>query len=252
MIEYARDGLFGVLTPQANTTVEPEFWILAPPGMAMITARLTSTKPVMEARLEDYLSDLDKTLDRFANAPLRAAAFACTGASYLVDAKDEAAMLAQIEARRGYPVITAANAVGEALRILRTKRAAMVSPYGDPLNDHAMQYWQGHSIEIAELRRTSGDQSAFHPVYTLAGSVVEQAVTELRERDVDTIVLLGTGLATLPTQARFAGRPIPVVSPNLCLMWRIVTTLRGEEPSVQNLRPWLDGRMWIDRFRGRY
>ena len=43
-LEYAPQGLMGVLTPQANTTVEPEMQILLPPGFAYINARLTSPK----------------------------------------------------------------------------------------------------------------------------------------------------------------------------------------------------------------
>ena len=52
-LEYACEGLVGVLTPQANTTVEPEFNILWPAGVAMINARLTSPKQSMAERLAD-------------------------------------------------------------------------------------------------------------------------------------------------------------------------------------------------------
>ena len=48
MVEYAPKGLIGVLTPQANTTVEPELAILWPRGVAMINARLTSAKTTIE------------------------------------------------------------------------------------------------------------------------------------------------------------------------------------------------------------
>ena len=51
-LEYASRGLVGMLTPQANTTVEPEFNILWPRGVAMISARLMSDKPSISARLE--------------------------------------------------------------------------------------------------------------------------------------------------------------------------------------------------------
>jgi maleate isomerase len=47
-LAYARKGMLGVLTPQANTTVEPEFSALLPPATAMLTARLVSTRPSLK------------------------------------------------------------------------------------------------------------------------------------------------------------------------------------------------------------
>jgi len=43
-LEYAPRGLVGMLTPQANTTAEPEFNILWPRGISMINGRLMSDK----------------------------------------------------------------------------------------------------------------------------------------------------------------------------------------------------------------
>ena len=61
MVEYARKGLIGVLTPQANTTVEPEFAILMPPGYAFLNARMVSEKPTIEGRLGDYFGNMEHT-----------------------------------------------------------------------------------------------------------------------------------------------------------------------------------------------
>ena len=82
-LEYASRGLVGMLTPQANTTVEPEFNILWPRGVAMINARLMSGKASMTARLVDYFDNYAASLAQFANAPVGVVAAACTGASYL-------------------------------------------------------------------------------------------------------------------------------------------------------------------------
>ena len=68
MLEYAPKGLVGVLTPQANITVEAEFSILKPPSFGIITARLTSNKTTINARLIDYINHIDNCLDVFANA----------------------------------------------------------------------------------------------------------------------------------------------------------------------------------------
>ena len=68
-VEYAPHGLIGVLTPQANTTVEPEFWVMLPPGVALINARMMSDKDTLEGRLLDYFEQLDTAVRQFHNAP---------------------------------------------------------------------------------------------------------------------------------------------------------------------------------------
>src|SRR5215213_2249941 len=114
-LEYAPRGLAGMLTPQANTTVEPEFNLLWPPGVAMINARLMSDKASMSARLVDYFDNYGASLRQFANAPVGVVGAACTGASYLAGREREAAAVEGIVAQSGHPFITAALAVVDAL-----------------------------------------------------------------------------------------------------------------------------------------
>lgn len=108
---YARKGLLGVMTPQANTTVEPETALLLPDGFGMIAARLTSGCADMNDRLIDYFAQIEETAAQFANAPVDAIGFACTGASYFVGPEAEAGTVARIEAARGIPLITAGRAI---------------------------------------------------------------------------------------------------------------------------------------------
>ena len=112
-LEYSKRGLIGVLTPQANTTVEPEFSIMWPRGVSMVNARLISSKKTIEERLIDYTGQIEASLDKFANAPIRAVAFACTGASYLMGQGKEAELCERVHKNRGYPLVTAAHAVTE-------------------------------------------------------------------------------------------------------------------------------------------
>lgn len=249
MLEYASRGLIGVLTPQANTTAEMELSLLSPPGVGLMTARLTSDKATIDERLVDYLLLMETTLDRFANAPVGAVAFACTGAAYLVDPAQEQEELEQIQARRGYSIVTAANAVADAIAALGARRVGIVSPYGDGLHQRALRYWEKRGLGIAKVTRIKSADDSFHPIYALGARASEASLDELGAADLDAIAMLGTGLPTLPTILKCGARPVPMLSPNLCLMWRSLLAIEGQAPSGDNLQPWLTGEAWAERFR---
>jgi len=249
-LEYAPRGLVGMLTPQANTTVEPEFNLLWPAGVAMINARLMSDKESMSARLVDYFASYAPSLRQFANAPIGVAAAACTGTSYLAGRAQEAALVHEIAARNGYPFITAALAVVDALNALGARRLGLVSPYPDDLNRASIAYWQSHGFEVAEVAGAFNRDSAFHQIYSLGASVAAQALQSLKDKRLDAIVMLGTGMPTLmPIAGAIGWSGPPVMSCNLCLAWRAVEALDGHMPRRATLDAWLRGDEWVNRLR---
>jgi maleate cis-trans isomerase len=251
-LEYAPRGLVGMLTPQANTTVEPEFNILWPAGVAMINARLMSDKASMSARLVDYFDNYAASLKQFANAPVGVVAAACTGASYLAGREREAAVVRDIEARHGHPFVTAALAVADALNAMGARRIGLVSPYPDDLNTASVAYWQSHGFQVAEIANAFNEASAFHPIYSLGGSVASRALRELEGKALDAIVMLGTGMPTLAPIADSIGwKGAPVMSCNLCLAWRAIEAIAGGAPRASTLKAWLEGEGWVGRLRQR-
>jgi maleate isomerase len=247
-LEYAPRGLVGMLTPQANTTVEPEFNLLWPSGVAMINARLMSDKDTISARLVDYFTNYGQSLRQFANAPIGVAAAACTGASYLAGREREAQVVDELTRQHGFPFVTAALAVVDALNALQARRIGLVSPYPDDLNRASVAYWQSHGFEVVEVAGAFNTESAFHPIYSLTGSAAEQAARSLETARVDAIVMLGTGMPTLrPIAATIGWRGAPVMSCNLCLAWRAVSALDGRTPDAANLSGWLRGEGWVKR-----
>ena len=249
-LEYASRGLVGMLTPQANTTVEPEFGILWPPGVAMINARLMSDKGTISARLVDYFANYGAALKQFANAPIKVVGAACTGASYLAGREREASLVAELTASNGYPFITAALAVVDALTVLKAKRIGLVSPYPDDLNQASVAYWASHGFDAVEVVSLINTDSAFHPIYSLDGASATRALRSLEATPLDAIVMLGTGMPTLaPIVSVIGWAGAPVMSCNLCLAWRMVAAVDERAPDASGLEPWLRGEGWVRRLK---
>lgn len=247
-VEYARRGLIGTLTPQANTTVEPEFHYLWPPGYAMINARMMSPKKTIEERLVDYWDNVENELRQFANAPIRAVAFGCTGTSYLVGREAEDAVVDRIAHHHGLPFITSAKAVTDALDALKARRIGLVSPYPAALTEKSVVYWESRGFTIAELSGTINDDSQFHPIYSLSAHSAEEALQKQRGKNLDAIVMLGTGMPTLAPIAHAAGWDgPPVMSCMLCLAWRTIQAVDGVAPGPETLRHWIGGAHWAPR-----
>jgi maleate isomerase len=251
-VEYAPRGLLGVLTPQANTTVEPELAALLPPGVAMLNARMTSGKATIVARLLDYLATLDAAAGQFANAPLGAVAFACTGASYFAGVAEEEAAVARISAARGVPFVTAGHAVRDAFRALGARRIGLVSPYPQDLTDAAIAYFTALGFEVARVSGSAQQDGVFHPIYAMTGQGAHDALLALDPRGLDAIAMLGTGMPTLAPILRtpFHGG-VPVLSCMLALAWRSMAVLDGVDPSRAALLAWVRGEGWGARHAAR-
>jgi maleate isomerase len=134
------------------------------------------------------------------------------------------------------------------LTVLKAKRIGLVSPYPDDLNKASVAYWQSHGFEVADVATVFNEGSAFHPIYSLGGSSAAAALQSLKDKPLDAIVMLGTGMPTLrPIAGAIGWNGPPAMSCNLCLAWRAVEALDGRAPSGTTLEPWLSGEGWTAR-----
>jgi maleate isomerase len=251
-VEYAPHGLIGVLTPQANTTVEPEFWIMLPPGVALINARMTSDKPSLEARLVDYFDQMGTAVEQFHNAPIGAIALGTTGASYLAGIAREAEVVEAIGQRMGVPLVTAGLAVVLALNTLGARRIGIVSPYPAGLTQTCVGYWEGHGFTVDGVVQIATRSDQFHPIYSIPAANAEEGLGELEDKKLDAIVMLGTGMPTLePILKRPEVGGAPVMSCMLCLGWASIDVVRKRKPDATALRDFIRGHGWGARLRER-
>ena len=250
-LEYALGGLVGVLTPQANATVEAEMSVLLSPDVGMIAGRFTCPAPDLKARLIAYFERMDEAIAQFADAPMDAIGVACTGASYLLEEQPA-------PFRKPWdgpmPVVSAAAAIEAALRSLGARRIAMLSPYPQWLTDVCMAYWRKQGFDIPVLRQPAPVEAGYHPIYAQRSRQATSVLSDIASLDVDAVLISGTGLPSLAALPRLnaAGGP-PVISSNLAVAWGLEEILAGRGGAPASIRAWLgQDAPWVARLAARY
>jgi len=219
--EYGGAGLFGLLTPQGNPTAEPEMRILLPPRCSVLCARLTSAGDDLRRRLEDYFERLESFVDQFDGIGLDALGFACTASSYALAPAEERARLGRIEDSKGYPLLTAAGAVEQALRSLAIGAVALVSPYPPWLTETCRRHWIGRGLRVTATLQLPPASPA-RPIYGLDTRMLLARADGFDARGADAVLLTGTGMPSLRAiQPLETALEVPVLSSNLCLAWAL-------------------------------
>jgi maleate isomerase len=230
--DYGARGRFGLLTPQANPTVEPEFRRLAPAGTELYVARLTSHSDDPRARLVEYLERLPETLAQYDTLRLDAVAFACTGSSYLLGARREAEILSAAQAALGAPVDTAAGAILKALDSLGARRILVVSPYPDWLLDAAVAFWREAGLEVVGTATVPTGRADTRGIYELQAADADGVIDRLEAGRADAVLVSGTGMPSLELLRDRRSRHPPLLSSNLCLAWRLHQHVPGGGPTL--------------------
>ncbi|HZY15808.1 MAG TPA: aspartate/glutamate racemase family protein, partial [Ramlibacter sp.] len=221
--EYSARALFGVAVPQANPIVEPEFAALMPAGVGVIATRLQGSRSDSRNRLVQYLENLDASLEAFDTARPDALGYACTGTSYLVDGAEERQRLEALAQRFGYPIVTAADAIVDALAELGMRRIAVLAPYPQWMADASHRYWEQRGLAVVAAARTTADAEDTRHIYRIRTAAVLETARALDASSADVVLMTGTGMPTLraiPEVARMTGKP--VLSSNLCLAWALL------------------------------
>lgn len=237
---YGSTGKFGIGTPQANPTVEPEMGILLPRSCTMHVTRLTSSAGSPEQRLREYLLNVERFLSTFDTLKPDVLGFACTGSSYLLGPAEEQRLIESAQARFGYRIETAARAIVWALARMNARRVAVVAPYPADLIAAAQRYWSEADIDVVRTVRIATRTADTRGIYELGSEQLSAALAGLSLDGIDAVLVSGTGLPSLPViRQRASG--VPVISSNICLAGRLLDLHdRSDllEPASPLIRGW--------------
>jgi maleate isomerase len=212
----------GIATPMANPTVEPELRALFPDSVNMLVTRSVAAGD-SRTRLLAYFETLETSLESFGGLELDAFGFACTASSYLLEPGRETRRCAELAERFGYPVITASDAIEQALRRDGVKRLAIASPYPAWIAEACAAFWSRQGFDVVATTTAAAGMTDTRDIYSLdpeaaCARFVEDLARDGATASADALLVTGTGLPTLPLLAPLGDAlGLPVFSSNRCL-----------------------------------
>ena len=241
---YGQRARLGIGPPQANPTVEPEISALLPADVAMYVSRLTSKQVAARDRLVEYLRNLDAALDRFDTLELDGYGFACTGSTYLLGSDEERRIVDGLSAARGYPIVTCAMAIIDALKFIGAETLAIYSLYPDWLHGASETFWSGQGFRIVATETINAQARDTREIYVQNPQDVADRMLA-SDPGADVSLITGTGLPSLTIIDQVAAQSDrTVLSSNLCLAWRLLKEVgvwspsAGSAPSYPLLKDW--------------
>jgi len=215
---------FGVLIPSTNTTVEIECRLLPAGYQAHVGRLLSSGGSFSPSRDEDieYQSRLLGT------AKVELVILAQTSASLFADDYDDV-VTKRMSAGAGVPAITSAQAVGRAVRALKARRIAIVSPYSDAVNERAARYFkEKHQLDTVALEGFGATDA--YAIGKLGPDNARDAFARIDRREIEAFVVPGGNFPTMPSIAaweRQFGKP--VVTTNQASFWAMLRAFESAD-----------------------
>lgn len=145
-------GRIGAMVPSTNRNLEPDFFLLAPPGVSVHFVRMpepNSDELPTSAVLQRYAHlPLNGPVEMLVAATVEVIAYGCTSATLSGSPEFDAKLSAEIEAISALPTITAARALLEAIAALGVSKVAFGSPYVRELHQRGIKFLSDSGLDV--------------------------------------------------------------------------------------------------------
>jgi len=218
---YGRRRRVGLLVPSSNTTMEPEFYRMAPPEVSIHTARMRLEETTAEKLIEmaEYAEIASALL---ATAEVDVIVYGCTTGSLVGGVEWEERLVQRIEGETGIPTLSTSGAIVDALKALKVGNVAVATPYTDDLNRLERGFLESHGVEVAAIRGLGLVRNV--DIGRTGGEAVEELVRSVAG-GADAVFISCTNLPTIDLIELLEAELLrPVVTSNQASLW---AALRG-------------------------
>jgi maleate cis-trans isomerase len=148
---YGWRGRIGLLVPSINTTMETEFWGIAPKGVSVHTARIAGGRHGTPEELRNMEKEARAAASRVANVEPDVVVYGCTSGSFFEGPAWNKMICDELTKITGAPTVTTAGGMAECLTRNGHRRVDVVTPYVDLTNERLKQFLREHDVEVGKL-----------------------------------------------------------------------------------------------------
>jgi maleate cis-trans isomerase len=148
---YGWRGRIGLLVPSINTTMETEFWRIAPEGVSVHTARISGGREGTPEELRNMEEASKHAARDVGMVEPDVIVYGCTSGSFFEGPQWNKRISEQLSAIARAPTVTTAGAMAACLMAGGHKKVDVVTPYVQVTNERLKQFLKAHGIEVAKL-----------------------------------------------------------------------------------------------------
>ena len=148
---YGWRGRIGLLVPSINTTMETEFWRIAPHGVSVHSARIAGGRHGTPEELRSMENASLKAAEEVAMVEPDVVVYGCTSGSFFEGPDWNRKICEQLTAITKAPTVTTAGAMAACLMAGGFRKVDVVTPYVELTNERLKQFLKAHGIDVVRL-----------------------------------------------------------------------------------------------------
>lgn len=227
---YSPRGRIGLICPSTNTSIEPEFHMMAPNGITTYVARAYQDGPQAPALYKQIAKDVAKASRDLGSAEVDVIAFGCTSCSYFTS-PDETKRVMR-ENAKGVPPILTSDSVVKALKEVGAKKIALATPRTEFVNKRETEWLTQHGFDVVSVKglQLGSTASERASIGFVAPETVKNLVFKSDKYEADAIFISCTNLPSLTLiqglEKKFRK---PIITSNQATFWNCLRTMGIEE-----------------------
>ncbi len=228
---YGWRGRIGLISPSTNTTLEPEFWGMAPEGVSIHTARVHQAgRQGLQSSYQRMADGIATASTLLATAEIDVITFGCTSCTLFVPATEIRNTMAR---HAGCPTVLVADAVIAALQALQIEKVAVIGPRTELVTHKEVQFIRDSGFDV--VSSSCLGLGATEEERRYIGRVPPETLIRLAQRaDCDAAQAVFVSCTQLPTATMIdrleqeLGKP--VITSNQATLWACLRAIKFDTP----------------------